>query len=108
MTAFPCQVPPPNHAVPSSWSRCTTSRVRSSEFVEPDEDLVEHDLVEDLDARIEGKLVGEPARQRAASLDELDDPGSAQRAQRRVDGEAARAAGELRDEVAGIAVVRPC
>ena len=75
----------------------TSSVARPSS--KPNEHLVQDDVVEDLDARQPRELLGEAARVRAAALDELGDAAAAERAQRRVDGEAARAARELRRPV---------
>jgi hypothetical protein len=42
--------------------------------LEPDEDLVQHDFIEDANSGSGGELVGHPPRQAAAALDERSDP----------------------------------
>ena len=62
---------------------------------EAEEHLVEHDLVQHLGTGEGRDLLGERSRVAAAAVDELADPGPAERADRRVDGHRARAPGEL-------------
>ena len=93
---MPCQVVPLSQQVPSRWMASMTERVLRiviSGFVEePDEDLVEHDVVEHLGGRNGGESVAESSRMGAASLDQFSDSGTAERANRRVHREAASAA----------------
>ena len=61
--------------------------------------MVQHDLVHELDAGKGRDLPGKTLRALAGALDELCKAATAERAQRRIDGEAARATGELRHPV---------
>ena len=79
IAAIPCHVVPPSQHVPSAWTAAITRRVKSSISArprrrrrrrEPDEDLVEHDVVEDRHARRVAQAVGHPPGQRAAAVDQ--------------------------------------
>jgi hypothetical protein len=59
--------------------------------LEPEEHLVEYDLVDELDAIELDDAVGETSRAGAGSLDELGKSAATERAQRCVDREATRA-----------------
>jgi hypothetical protein len=63
-------------------------RVSAVGRAEPDQHLVEHHVVADLDAGCRGQPVGEPGGQVAAPLDQVGDAGPAQRLQRGVDRQA--------------------
>jgi hypothetical protein len=58
---------------------------------EPDQHLVEHDIVEQLHGGRRDQRIGTPPGVRAAALDELGDPRAAEGANRRVDGKGASA-----------------
>ena len=70
IAAIPCQVVPPSQHVPSRLDARDhvagervdggSSASPSPGGVEADEDLVEHDVVEDRDARAAGEPLGEP------------------------------------------------
>jgi len=62
---------------------------------EAHEHLVEHDVVEDLDGVVLVQPRGDPLREVAAAVDEVAEAGAAQRTQRRVERDPARAAREL-------------
>ena len=97
----PCQTVPPHQHVPSACTPATTrSRLRG--LAERDEHLVEHDVVEDLVAR-RGEALGEARGMPAVALDEVVEARAAERAQRRPDLDAARAARELGRVVGRIA-----
>ncbi len=75
MAARPAHVVPPSQHVPSRWTASMTARVRASpaapvrivaEAVEPDEDLVQDDLVE----------IRTPGPPPAAAIHLVDDPHS--------------------------------
>src|SRR6201747_1077869 len=66
---------------------------------ETDQDLVQHHVVEDLDAGLSSQPVGEAPRQGAAAVDEVGGALAAQRAEGGPDREAAGAAGEFGDVV---------
>src|SRR4051794_25267750 len=67
-------------------------RVGRLVVLEADEHLVQHDVVQELAAGKLGQPGGDVAGAGAEALDEVGNARSAERAQRRVDGEAARAA----------------
>src|SRR6266508_219309 len=60
---------------------------------EADEDLIENDVIEDRDPGRGGEPLRDPAGERAASVYELGDAGSTERAKRGVDAEASGVAG---------------
>ena len=97
---MPCQVVPLSQQVPSSWTASITERVWASwspaVVAEPHEYLVEHDVVEHLDLRGCSERFAESPRVGAGTLDQFGDAGAAERADRRVHGEAACATRELR------------
>ena len=76
-----CHTVPPSQHVPSRWTPSMTARVRASPAVpssvvraavEPDEDLVEDDLVEDPDPGCPPEALRHPTRKGAVALDEVD------------------------------------
>jgi hypothetical protein len=71
---------------------------------EPDEHLVQHDVVQHLDAVRRAEPVRDPARALAAARDQRIDPVSAERSQRRVDRRAARPARGFRRPVLTVAL----
>ena len=97
----PCQTVPPHQHVPSACS-AGDHALRLRRLAERDEHLVEHDVVEDLVAR-GGEALGEARGLPAVALDQLGQPRAAERAQRRPDLDAARAARELGREVGRVA-----
>ena len=93
IAARPSQVVPLIHASPLA---CTprSRRVVTLVGLEADEHLVQLDIVQNLGAEL-AKPVGESPRVAAGPLDQLGDPAAAELADRRVDREAAGAAGVL-------------
>ena len=71
MAARPCQTVPPSHASPPRWTSSTTFARRRVVVVEAQQHLVEHHVVEHLDAVDLAHRIGQPARQRAVALDQL-------------------------------------
>ena len=78
--------------------------LRALVIAERDDDLVQDDVVQDLDAG-QGQLVREPARLVAVAVDQLGEPASAELPQGRPDIDAARAARAVRREVDGVAML---
>ena len=71
--------------------------------VEAHERLVEHDVVEDLDAGPRAEPFGDAPGERAAALDHRRDAGAAERTQRRIDRHAARPARRFGHPVEAVA-----
>ena len=69
----PFQWVPPSQQVPSACTRALTSWVTSSRVAEPHDHLVQDHVVEDLDAGFGRHQLGEPARVRAAAVDQVGD-----------------------------------
>ena len=82
-------------------------RVAAAGRREPDEDLVQDDVVEDRRARRVAQPVGHPPGQRAAAIDQLRKPLAAQLAQRRVDRERREPPRRLGDPVVRSRARRP-
>ena len=78
----PRQAVGPVQQVPSACTAATTASVARVVVAEAHEDLVEHDVVEDLDAVLGAEDLGEAPRARAAALDQLGDAVAPERAQR--------------------------
>jgi len=77
---------PASQQVPSCWTRLTTIPVGASSFAEPDEDLVQDDVIEDLHAGGFGELGRHAGGQGAAAIDKFGDAEPAQGTQCGVDG----------------------
>ncbi len=112
IAAMPCHVVPPSQHVPSAWTAAMTARVKASVAaaspaagrLEPDQDLVEDDVVEDRDALRAAQPIGHPAGERAAPLDQVGEARPTERPQRGVDREPARTARRFRHPVVRVAL----
>ncbi len=96
IVGVPWNVDPPSHSVPSAWTRATTS-ARQRGIADADEDLVEHDFVQDPDVGVVSQSPGHPRRQVAATLHHLGDPVRAERSDRGIHRECPGALRHLRD-----------
>ena len=94
IAARPSQTVPLIHASPLA---CTSARTRPGRLVvgEPEQHLVQHDLVQHLAPGKRRHPVGEPPRMRTGSLDEVGDPRAPELADRRPHGYRPCAAREL-------------